>query len=272
MIIWTRREAALVTAALVSNYGSLHHDTQKNALFLGGFLLPASAYEPFQDPLAKLGYSVDILAYNDPILKQVESSLLPSKNIPMEILSKSPSLLLGHSKGARTIAEWMPYWTEITMISKGRSAKSTSTHSTPAVVLIEPVDVVPPGSPPCSILEEDWSSKLEIISRIPTLIVAASYTQTSSRYGKSKNLCAPPGRDARAYYDVASEARRRYPELAAPLKYVEFDSLGHNDVVITSSQSTVIGGCANGPDREKGAQLVTDCIVEWLNLLDGPNS
>jgi len=269
----------LATATLVSFSGSSdvllqapHHDeTQKTALFLGGFLLPASAYEPFRDPLAKLGYSVDTLAYNDPLLKKDDSS---SERIPIEALSKSPSLLLGHSKGAKTIAEWMPYWIETSKNSKNHYTKPTSMvrlHSVPAVVLIEPVDVVPPGAPPYSVLEEDWSSHLDAISRIPTLIVAASYTQTSSRYGKAKNLCAPPGRDARAFYEVAMEARLRYPEVAAPLKYVEFENLGHNDVVITSSQAAAIGGCANGPDRAKGAQLVTECIVEWLSHLDAPD-
>lgn len=279
MILWTRRAVALATTSLVSIStsndvlvqvpGTIDTTSQKTALFLGGFLLPASAYDPFRDPLANLGYAVQTLAYNDQLIKQNDYSPTPSKGIPSEILSKSPRLLLGHSKGAKTIAEWMPYWTE-TSATKYSTKSATRNFSPPAVVLIEPVDVVPPGAPPYSVLEEDWFPHLEAISRIPTLIVAAPYTDTSARYGKAKNLCAPPGRDAKAFFEVAYEARQKYPNHAAPLKFVEYEKLGHNDVVITSSQASAIGGCANGPDRAKGAQLVTECIVDFLSQNDTP--
>lgn len=276
MILWNRRSVA--ATALVSvldakipcdNVGDKDNEASKTALILGGFLLPASAYEPFGTVLTdSLGYSTSTLAYDDPLLTKSQASTIASHIVPPEILSMSPDLMVGHSKGARSIAEWMPYWMEESIGLSQMKLKFSSREKPPSVILIEPVDVVPPGAEPYSLLEEDWKSHLATISRIPTLIIAAPYTDTSRRYGKVKNLCAPTGKDALAFYRVASDARKQHPDSAAPLKYVEFEGLGHNDVIITSKEASAIGGCANGPDRNRGAQLVTQAIRDWVELLN----
>ena len=254
MITWTRRAAALAMFSAGSSYTHLTFETQtstslsvsKDALILGGFLLPVSAYDLYADKLTALGFSVTSLSYNDPSIEEN-----PFVYRQKDQASTPPKLLLGHSKGAKTIASWMPYMDQFP----------------PTCILIEPVDVNPPGSTSPSRVLESWSSHLSTISKIPTLIISAPYTETSKRYGRAANLCAPSGKDARAFYDLARQARKEYPEGAAPLGFAEFERLGHNDVVANGDRSQ-IGGCANGPDRSNGALLVGQSIVEWLDLTE----
>jgi hypothetical protein len=209
-----------------------------SALIAGGFLLPADAYEPYASNLQPM-FRVRVVDYQE----QEQHDFLREENVP------ESELWIGHSKGGKLVAKWMAE--SITSASARRSISS------PCCCLIEPVDVDPPRGPHESVLAL-WEQNLPSIARIPTLIVSAPFTVTSRRYGKASNLCAPVNQDARAFWEMAYKARTNYPDQAASLMYVEFPTLGHNDVT-----SSALGGCADGPDRGVGAQVVAMLVRAW---------
>lgn len=231
------RRAFVAGATLASTLlsPSLKTHTANDALILGGFLMPESGYDAYADMLRGRGYNPRFYSYNDPIL-QNNGSLEPPT---------PASLLVGHSKGAKTVASWM---------AKRRQKPVPS-------VLIEPVDVDPPRDPHFSVLEL-WETNQETIASVPTLIISAPFTETSKRYGKASNLCAPVGQDSRAFFEAALRSRRK-TNTAAPLALVEFSTLGHNDVT-----SAALGGCADGPGRAAGAQAVAHVVSSWLETLN----
>jgi len=241
----------------IINFASSSISSKENSLlFLGGFLQPEAAYQDYLSIATELGIS-QAKFYNyqkDNVEKLLEEITDDSSTI---------SVLIGHSKGAKTLAGCMPFLT----------------RSIPCV-LIEPVDVTPPRLTTASndnddtkrnkydhILTDVWNeSNFEALSRVPTLIISAPYTDKSQRYGKATNLCAPVGYDAEAFYDAACRARRQQQQSSsttatatAPLTFVEFPALGHNDIA-----STNLGGCAHGSDQTIGSKLVAARIVEWL--------
>ncbi len=197
------------------------------ALLLGGFLQPPSAYDDYLDELILVRVKGSVYAYNDPILSENDAPLLDLKTATCSNPATPIGLLVGHSKGAKTLARWM----------------ATSPIRDIPCALIEPVDVDPPNGRHFSVLDL-WETNLPRLASIPTLIVSAPFTDTSRRYGKAKNLCAPEGKDARAFLSVALKARFMHPSGAAPLCFVEIKTLGHNDVT-----SSALGGCSNGPGR-----------------------
>lgn len=231
------RRAFVAGATLVSTLlsPSLKTRDANDALMLGGFLMPESGYDAYSDTLRERGYNPRFFSYNDPIL-QSDSSLEPPT---------PASLLVGHSKGAKTVASWM---------AKRRQNPIPS-------VLIEPVDVDPPRGPHFSVLEL-WETNQETIASVPTLIISAPFTETSKRYGKASNLCAPAGQDSQAFFEAALRSRRKTSAMA-PLALVEFSTLGHNDVT-----SAALGGCADGPGRATGAQAVSQVVSSWLETLN----
>jgi hypothetical protein len=173
---------------------------------------------------------------------------------------RDSDLWIGHSKGGKLVAKWMAE-----SESRTTSASSSrSSNNSPGCCLIEPVDVDPPRGPHESILAL-WEQNLPNIARIPTLIVSAPFTETSRRYGKASNLCAPKDQDAQAFWEMACKARVSYPDQAASLMYVEFPTLGHNDVT-----SSALGGCADGPDRGVGAVVVAMLVRSWAIHRDNP--
>jgi hypothetical protein len=203
-----------------------------SALIAGGFLLPADAYEPYASSLQP-AFRVRVADYKElDFLK--EENFLDSE------------LWIGHSKGGKLVAKCM-----------AESSTLASRSSSPCCCLIEPVDVDPPRGPHESVLAL-WQKNLPKIARIPTLIVSAPFTQTSRRYGKASNLCAPKDQDAQAFWKMADKARSTCPDQAASLTYVEFPTLGHNDVT-----SSALGGCADGPDRGVGAQVIAMLVSAW---------
>ena len=209
--------------------------TKNDALILGGFLIAASAYHDYVTELSQVGVEGRVYAYNDPLLLESDASLIQS----------TTGLLVGHSKGAKTVATWM-----------------ARVKGVPPCILIEPVDVDPPREAPFSVLEL-WESHLDKLALVPTLVISAPFTDTSQRYGKAKNLCAPPGRDANAFFHVASQARTLYPSRAAPLHMVEFPDLGHNDVTLST-----LGGCSDGPARNRGSHAVAVVVATWIRALE----
>jgi hypothetical protein len=83
------------------------------------------------------------------------------------------------------------------------------------------------------------------------LIVSALFTETVRRYGTASNLCAPKNQDAQAFLEMACKARASYPD--------------HNDVT-----SSALGGCADGPDRGVGADVVAMLVRSWVIRRDDP--
>ncbi len=83
-----------------------------------------------------------------------------------------------------------------------------------AAICVEPVDVNPPFQSlknQIQVLSISTSLELEqlhdqILSLTPTLVIAAPFSEYSTRYGKTTNLCAPAGLDAQAFYDRCAEA------------------------------------------------------------------
>jgi hypothetical protein len=212
--------------------------TSNDAVLLGGFLLPESAYEAYVTDLAQGvdGFNTRVYAYNDPLLLGRQDSLI----------GPDTQLLAGHSKGAKTAAAWM-------------ASGSRKTRPIPTV-LIEPVDVDPPGNQQGHFCVLDlWKENQDVIASTPTLIISAPFTETSKRYGKAGNLCAPEGKDARAFFEAASQARRAASVVVAPLAFAEFPLLGHNDVT-----SAALGGCADGPGRKTGSQAVALLVSRWI--------
>jgi hypothetical protein len=244
MLFFHRRcfVAAIATTitSMVDQSGSLAPPTtttKSDALILGGFLLAASAYDDYVTELSQVGVSGRVYAYSDPLLLASDSSLIHS----------TTGLLVGHSKGAKTVATWM-----------GRLKRAIP------CILIEPVDVDPPREDPFSVLEL-WESNLEQIALTPTLVISAPFTDTSKRYGKAKNLCAPQGKDANTFFHKASKARTLYPSRVAPapLHMVVFPDLGHNDVTLSR-----LGGCSDGPARPLGSHAVASMIATWIRALE----
>jgi hypothetical protein len=221
-----------------------------SALIAGGFLLPANAYEPYSSTLHPL-FRVRVVDYKE----QELNGVLTGENY-----FRDSDLWIGHSKGGKLVAKWMAE-----SESRTTSASSSrSSNNSPGCCLIEPVDVDPPRGPHESILAL-WEQNLPNIARIPTLIVSAPFTETSRRYGKASNLCAPKDQDAQAFWEMACKARVSYPDQAASLMYVEFPTLGHNDVT-----SSALGGCADGPDRGVGAVVVAMLVRSWAIHRDNP--
>jgi hypothetical protein len=218
-----------------------------SALIAGGFLLPANAYEPYSSTLHPL-FRVRVVDY-----KEQELNVLTEENC-----FRDSDLWIGHSKGGKLVAKWMAE------SESNTTSASRSSNSSPGCCLIEPVDVDPPRGPHESILAL-WEQNLPNIARIPTLIVSAPFTETSRRYGKASNLCAPKNQDAQAFWEIACKARASYPDQAASLIYVEFPTLGHNDVT-----SSALGGCADGPDRGVGADVVAMLVRSWSIRRDDP--
>jgi hypothetical protein len=224
-----------------------------SALIAGGFLLPANAYDPYVSNLQP-SFRVRVVDY-----KEQELDVLTEENYV-----RDSELWIGHSKGGKLVAKWMAE-SESSGTSGSRRSSMSSSSPVPPCCLIEPVDVDPPRGPHESILAL-WEQNLSHIARIPTLIVSAPFTQTSRRYGKASNLCAPKEQDAHAFWEVACKARARYPDQAASLIYVEFPTLGHNDVT-----SSALGGCADGPDRGVGAVVVAMLVRAWAIHRDDPS-
>jgi hypothetical protein len=218
-----------------------------SALVAGGFLLPANAYEPYISNLEP-AFRVRVVDY-----KEQDLYFLVEEKYFRDI-----DLWIGHSKGGKLVAKWMAE-------SAPRSTSASSRKSSSCCCLIEPVDVDPPRGPHESILAL-WEQNLPNIARIPTLIVSAPFTETSRRYGKASNLCAPKDQDAQAFYEMACQARASYPEQASSLIYVEFPALGHNDVT-----SSALGGCADGPDRGIGAVVVAMLVRAFAIHRDDPS-
>jgi hypothetical protein len=227
------RRSFVTAATIVASLLSPSPPTN-DALILGGFLLSDSAYNDYVSELSNVGVAGKVYAYNDPMLLEIDDSLIHS----------TTGLLVGHSKGAKTIATWM----------------ATLKQPIPCI-LIEPVDVDPPREAHFSVLDL-WESNPKQVASIPTLVISAPFTDTSKRYGKMKNLCAPEGKDARAFFDAASQARTAYPG-AAPLSFVEFPSLGHNDVT-----SSALGGCSNGPSRNAGSHAIASLVARWIHAVE----
>lgn len=209
--------------------------TKSDGVILGGFLITESAYDDYVTELGQVGVSGRVYAYKNTQLLESDSSLIHS----------TTRLLVGHSKGAKTVATWMARIKRI-----------------PPCILIEPVDVDPPREVPFSVLEL-WESNLANLALIPTLVISAPFTDTSKRYGKAKNLCAPQGRDANAFFHIASKARTSYPFRAAPLHMVVFPDLGHNDVTLST-----LGGCSDGPARQLGSHAVASVVAAWIRALE----
>lgn len=216
-----------------------------SALIAGGFLLPATAYEPYASNLEPM-FKVRVVDYKE---QDQEVDVLREENY-----LRDSDLWIGHSKGGKLVAKWM---------AESKSS-CRSSNPCPSCCLIEPVDVDPPRGPHESIIAL-WENNLANIARIPTLIVSAPFTQTSRRYGKASNLCAPKDQDALAFWEMACKARASYPDQAASLIYVEFPTLGHNDVTSSS-----LGGCADGPDRGVGAVVVATLVRAWAIHRDDP--
>jgi hypothetical protein len=225
-----------------------------SALIAGGFLLPANAYEPYLSTLHPI-FRVRVVDY-----KEQELNVLTE-----ETYFRDSDLWIGHSKGGKLVAKWMAEQESKSSRSSISSSKSSNSRF-PSCCLIEPVDVDPPRGPHESILAL-WEQNLSNIARIPTLIVSAPFTETSRRYGKASNLCAPKDQDAQAFWEMACKARVSYPDQAASLMYVEFPTLGHNDVT-----SSALGGCADGPDRGVGAVVVAMLVRSWAIHRDDPLS
>jgi hypothetical protein len=223
-----------------------NNQCNNDAILLGGFLLPESAYETYVTDLATQaddGFNTRVYTYNDPLLLGRQDSLIQEPDT---------QLLVGHSKGAKAVATWMA--------SPARKKRPIPS------VLIEPVDVDPPGNQQAHFSVLDlWKENQDVIASTPTLIISAPFTETSKRYGKAGNLCAPEGKDARAFFETASQARRAVTNdvlVVAPLALVEFPLLGHNDVT-----SAALGGCADGPGRKTGSQAVALLVSRWITAI-----
>ena len=74
------------------------------ALLLGGFLQPPSAYDDYVDELILVGVKGSVYAYNDPILSENDAPLLDLKTATSSNPATPIGLLVGHSKGAKTLA------------------------------------------------------------------------------------------------------------------------------------------------------------------------
>lgn len=239
MLLIPRRSCVLAALTLLSPPDGLPlasiEDKNADAIFLGGFLLPESAYEAYVTNLLKDGVNTRVYAYNDALFLEQQDSLIRTDT----------QLLVGHSKGAKTVATWM----------------TTRNQRPIPTVLIEPVDVDPPGTTHhTSVLLDLWKEHEDVIASTPTLIISAPFTETSKRYGKAGNLCAPEGKDARAFFEAASQARAAAKNgVVAPLALVEFPLLGHNDVTLSA-----LGGCADGPGRKTGSQAVALLVSRWI--------
>ena len=165
-----------------------------------------------------------------------------------QVANASAMVTLGHSKGAKQAA----------------IEAAVNIPQPDVVILLEPVDVDPPGAGVRESALELWRQRQARIAHIPTLIVAAPFSGFSKRYGALENVCAPPGLDAEAFFKAASlardEVKRKRKGQVAPLSLLRIPDAGHNQLVLSN-----IGGCGTGPVKpETLCPLVASLSAKWV--------